>query len=130
VSRKIPNLPTRDIVALNCRKKIKCFADFRLGQVGERIKKILKVYDKKGQDKAIILNIALDGASKGRVLREIQVLLTEFDRSSGKLRPFLVVTPNPEIILRALTDPKLAAILNKADFSLPDGVGLSFGFLL
>jgi len=85
---------------------------------------------KKGQDKAIILNIALDGASKGRVLREIQVLLTEFDRSSGKLRPFLVVTPNPEIILRALTDPKLAAILNKADFSLPDGVGLSFGFSL
>jgi len=83
---------------------------------------------KKGQDKAIILNIAFSSNSKRRVLREIQALLTEFGRSSRKLRPFLVVTPNPEIILRALADPKLAAILNKADFSLPDGVGLSLAF--
>jgi len=83
---------------------------------------------KKGQNKAIILNIALDSTSKERVLREIRVRLAEFGRSDNKSRPFLVATPNPEIILQAWTDPKLAAILNRADFSLPDGVGLSLAF--
>jgi N-acetylglucosaminyldiphosphoundecaprenol N-acetyl-beta-D-mannosaminyltransferase len=38
----------------------------------------------------------------------------------------MIVTPNPEIVLRAQNDPKLALILNSADISLPDGVGLIF----
>lgn len=35
-----------------------------------------------------------------------------------------IVTPNPEIVLKAMKDRKYRAILNKADLRLPDGVGL------
>lgn len=37
-----------------------------------------------------------------------------------------IVTPNPEIILRARKDHGLAELLNASDLSLPDGVGLRF----
>ncbi len=36
-----------------------------------------------------------------------------------------IVTPNPEIILHALHDRNLRMILNHADVSVPDGIGLS-----
>ncbi len=35
-----------------------------------------------------------------------------------------IVTPNPEMIVAAQKDPIFKAILNKADLSIPDGVGL------
>lgn len=35
-----------------------------------------------------------------------------------------IVTPNPEIVLRAKRDATLRSILNKSDLSLPDGTGL------
>lgn len=35
-----------------------------------------------------------------------------------------IVTPNPEIILHAVRDPKYRSILNKASLSIPDGAGL------
>ncbi|MDP2721107.1 MAG: WecB/TagA/CpsF family glycosyltransferase [bacterium] len=35
-----------------------------------------------------------------------------------------VVTPNPEIIVRANREPQLRKILNNADLSVPDGMGL------
>lgn len=35
-----------------------------------------------------------------------------------------IVTPNPEIVLRARNDRKYRAILNGADLSIPDGTGL------
>ena len=35
-----------------------------------------------------------------------------------------IVTPNPEIVLQAKRDVSYRAILNKADLSIPDGVGL------
>jgi N-acetylglucosaminyldiphosphoundecaprenol N-acetyl-beta-D-mannosaminyltransferase len=36
----------------------------------------------------------------------------------------LVVTPNAEIAYRASADPALSAVLNAADLSIPDGVGV------
>lgn len=42
----------------------------------------------------------------------------------------MVVTPNPEIILEALNDEEYFYILNNADLSLPDGVGLKFAGLV
>ncbi len=36
----------------------------------------------------------------------------------------LVVTPNPEIVMRARKDNALAAILDRADLAVPDGVGV------
>ncbi len=37
-----------------------------------------------------------------------------------------IVTPNPEFILESRRDPEFRDILNQADLSLPDGVGLRF----
>jgi len=64
-----------------------------------------------------ILNIELSSTSKLRVLSFVR------DSISHKSK-FLIVTPNPEIILEAQEDKKLAKILNSADLALPDGVGL------
>jgi len=64
-----------------------------------------------------ILNIELSSTSKLRVLSFVR------DSISHKSM-FLIVTPNPEIILEAQEDKKLAKILNSADLALPDGVGL------
>ena len=38
--------------------------------------------------------------------------------------PHRVVTPNPEIVMRARREPDLRAILNSSDLSIPDGAGL------
>jgi len=35
-----------------------------------------------------------------------------------------IVTPNPEIILAAQKNHKFLSVLNKADFSIPDGIGI------
>lgn len=39
-------------------------------------------------------------------------------------RPRRIVTPNPEIVMRALREPDLRGILNTADLAIPDGMGL------
>jgi N-acetylglucosaminyldiphosphoundecaprenol N-acetyl-beta-D-mannosaminyltransferase len=39
-------------------------------------------------------------------------------------RPALVLTPNPELVMRARTDPELLAAARAADLALPDGVGV------
>lgn len=47
--------------------------------------------------------------------------LVEFIRAWG---PHRVVTPNPEIVMAARSDPGYQEILNSADLAIPDGVGL------
>lgn len=42
---------------------------------------------------------------------------------SGK-KQYYIVTPNPEIVLRAAKNPAYRRILNRASLSLPDGTGL------
>lgn len=37
-----------------------------------------------------------------------------------------IVTPNPEFVLAARRDPAFVDLLNRADLSLPDGVGIRF----
>ncbi|KKQ85368.1 MAG: Glycosyl transferase, WecB/TagA/CpsF family [Candidatus Woesebacteria bacterium GW2011_GWB1_38_8] len=64
-----------------------------------------------------ILSVRIDSTSTERVLRFIRVSL----ENSKK---FFIFTPNPEQILRAQTDEVYAKILNSADISLPDGIGL------
>jgi N-acetylglucosaminyldiphosphoundecaprenol N-acetyl-beta-D-mannosaminyltransferase len=42
-----------------------------------------------------------------------------------------IVTPNPEIVLEAQTNEEYFYVLNSADLSLPDGIGLKFaGFMM
>jgi N-acetylglucosaminyldiphosphoundecaprenol N-acetyl-beta-D-mannosaminyltransferase len=71
-----------------------------------------------GRKFATILNIRVDSTSKEGLLRKI-------DQKMHLASKFYIVTPNPEIILQAQTDPLLASILNQADISVPDGIGLS-----
>ena len=40
--------------------------------------------------------------------------------------PHAIVTPNPEFVLAARRDPSFVELLNRAELSLPDGVGLRF----
>ncbi len=69
------------------------------------------------QKQVKILNIRIDGITKGRLLTTIGNLL-----ANGK--KFNVVTPNPEMILQAQTDRNLALAIDRATFSLADGIGL------
>ena len=65
-----------------------------------------------------ILGVKVDSTSTASVLR--------FVRSSILARKkFYIVTPNPEIVIEAKKDQKLKEILNLADLSLPDGIGLA-----
>lgn len=72
---------------------------------------------KTGRKYVKILGIKIDSTSIDLVLAKIDSLMT----SEAK---FYIVTPNPEIILKAQSNPDLASILNQAQLSIPDGVGL------
>lgn len=65
----------------------------------------------------LILNIKVDSTELVEVLSRVQGWIKE-------KRRFFIVTPNPEIVMLAQKDPVLSSILNSADLSLPDGVGL------
>lgn len=67
-----------------------------------------------------IMGIRIDSGRRGRVLN----LILKRVNANSSLKSCLVVTPNPEIVLRAQSDYQLARILNTADFSFPDGIGL------
>ncbi len=70
-----------------------------------------------------ILGIKLDKLSLKSLLKEIDCIVFS-DKSK------YIVTPNPEIILKAQKDEELFYILNQADISLPDGFGLIIASLL
>jgi len=70
---------------------------------------------KLGRKIVTIMNVKLNGTSLDGVL----------DFVAKKNKKFLIVTPNPEIVLKAQEDEKLLEILNSADLSLPDGIGLA-----
>ena len=73
--------------------------------------------DKLDQKQGKILNIGIDSTTATRVLT--------FVRDSLKRgHKFYIVTPNPEIVLESSKDLELTRILNNADISIPDGVGL------
>jgi len=65
-----------------------------------------------------ILGVRLNSTSYPKVLASVREKV-----ALGK--KFYVVTPNPEGILRAQDDLEFKKILNRASFSLPDGVGLA-----
>lgn len=67
-----------------------------------------------------ILGVKVDKTSPQSVVKKVD----DFLRSHKK---FYIVTPNPEIILKAQKDQKLKEIINKAQISLPDGMGLKLG---
>jgi N-acetylglucosaminyldiphosphoundecaprenol N-acetyl-beta-D-mannosaminyltransferase len=64
-----------------------------------------------------ILGINVNNTSEKEINKVIKNYL------SSKKNHF-ITTPNPEIILKALKDEEFFSILNKADLSLPDGIGI------
>ena len=80
---------------------------------------------KKARKQANILSIKLSSTSKVRVLRYVRGRLGIFDKNAAKKAKFVIVTPNPEIVTKAQKDKELARILNSANLSLPDGIGLA-----
>ena len=66
-----------------------------------------------------IFGINIDNISKQNLLSRIEKNLEKNDFK-------FLTTPNPEIILRALKDEEYFYILNKANYSIPDGIGLKF----
>ena len=52
---------------------------------------------------------------------EAVIIIERFIQGGG---PHRIVTPNPEIVMRARREPDLRAILSSSDLSIPDGAGL------
>ncbi len=67
-----------------------------------------------------VLGVAIDDLSDGELEETIEGWLN----SDGPAR--VIVTPNPEFLLRAREDDAFRDLLNRANLSLPDGVGLRF----
>lgn len=66
----------------------------------------------------ILLKVRFDKAELVEVLDFVVANL-------AKKHKFYIVTPNPEIVLAAQSDPELLRILNNADLSIPDGTGIT-----
>jgi len=73
----------------------------------------------------IIYGIGLDSTNKQRVLRFIRLKLDKYSGKRAHNERFLVVTPNPEIVILAEKNEQLKSIINGADLSIPDGIGLA-----
>ena len=68
-----------------------------------------------------ILGVGITIDSEERILEYIEEILTKTDKKIS------IVTPNPEILVRAARDPEFTKVLNSADIALPDGIGLIIG---
>jgi len=75
------------------------------------------------QNKINILGINIDNISKNDLKDSISSLLNS---SSFQY----IVTPNPEIILKAITDEEYFYIINNASLAPADGIGLKFAALV
>lgn len=69
-----------------------------------------------------VLGISITNASKKEILEEIQKYL--YQKAKTGQKSVKIFTPNTEQLVRAQRDPAFAEILNQADISLPDTVGV------
>lgn len=76
---------------------------------------------KRGPKHGNILGIRLDSTRNERLLEEISLRLENKER-------FYLVTPNPEIVLKATSDWLLKKTILRSTFSVPDGIGLKFAY--
>lgn len=67
--------------------------------------------------KISILGVKISSTSTNTVLRFVQFCI-------HKDKKFFIVTPNPEICVMTESDKELAKVINSADISLPDGIGI------
>lgn len=69
-----------------------------------------------------ILGIEINTEKKAEIINKIRSFLNSSSQH-------YIVTPNPEIVLLAQKDEEYFYILNQADISIPDGIGLKFAAL-
>jgi N-acetylglucosaminyldiphosphoundecaprenol N-acetyl-beta-D-mannosaminyltransferase len=68
-----------------------------------------------------ILGVGITVDSEERILEYVEEILTKTDKKLS------IVTPNPEILVRAFADTEFKRVLNGADIALPDGIGVILG---
>ena len=76
-----------------------------------------------------MLGINITNSSKETILKEIQKRLDSSGSNRAKSgqnqgKTMVIVTPNPEQVMRARRDSHFAQLINQADIAIPDGVGL------
>lgn len=71
-----------------------------------------------------VLGLKVTAESEKKILEHI---LDEIQKGTRKISIF---TPNPEIIMYARTHPTFKTLFNKADISIPDGVGVLLASIL
>lgn len=69
-----------------------------------------------------VLGVNFTNAKKDDILEYVVGKLTK--RSKTRKGKFFIVTPNPEIVVRANRDENFKNVLNSAEISLADGVGV------
>lgn len=74
--------------------------------------------------KKTILGVKIDDINMDQALETVKSWLSKGGPASPRGEKHYIVTPNPEIIVAAQEDSKFKKVLNNADLSLPDGVGL------
>src|SRR3989338_3836589 len=71
-----------------------------------------------------VLGVKIDDVTMDQALDMVQGWLKKGGQPFTAQGKHYIVTPNPEIVMMAQKDTELKNIINKADLSLPDGVGL------
>jgi len=71
-----------------------------------------------------ILGVNFDVVSSDETLLKIDGWLSTSHSFFGFRKQYYIVTPNPEILLEAQKNPEFKDILNNADLSIPDGIGV------
>jgi len=69
--------------------------------------------------RSLILGVFVDPLTQERLRERLNLFFVDGESH-------MIVTPNPEMILVAASDPIFKACLNTADLAIPDGVGLIF----
>ena len=75
-----------------------------------------------GQNAVKVLKITISNSPKNKILEEIQKYLAREPRKSQK--PLKIFTPNTEQLVFANKNPGFTSILNQADISIPDAIGV------
>jgi N-acetylglucosaminyldiphosphoundecaprenol N-acetyl-beta-D-mannosaminyltransferase len=76
-------------------------------------------------------------ASRTVSILGVRIDVVDYEETISKIKSFIkdgghhqLVTVNPEFIVAAQTDPEFKTILNEADLSVPDGIGIKMAGLL
>src|SRR3989338_6104682 len=76
-----------------------------------------------------LFSVPISITSKPQALATVNLWLTELKakgRQAVTFSPRVIVTPNPEMIVAAQSDPEFLKALQSADLAIPDGAGVGW----